>query len=75
MADTGQRELILSTKKDTCEWLSDVLHLVPLEPRPDGYDPLKEMHLEKVLSGNSERQETCAGKQSLIKIFLNLENL
>ena len=38
-----------STKKDICEWLSDVLHLVPLEPRPDGYDPLKEMHLEKSL--------------------------
>jgi len=38
-----------STKEDTCEWLSDVLHLVPLEPRPDGYDPLKEMHLEKPL--------------------------
>lgn len=36
-----------STKKVTCDWLSDVLHLVPLEPRPDGYDPLKEMHLEK----------------------------
>jgi len=36
-----------STKKVTCDWLSDVLYLVPLEPRPDGYDPLKEMHLEK----------------------------
>jgi hypothetical protein len=23
--------------------------MVPLEPRPDGYDPLKEMHLEKKL--------------------------
>lgn len=34
---------------DKCEWLSDVLNLVPLEPRPDGYDPLKEMHLEKAL--------------------------
>ncbi len=32
-----------------CEWLSKVLHLVPLEPRPDGYDPLKIMHLEKPL--------------------------
>jgi cytidyltransferase-like protein len=32
-----------------CEWLSDVLHLVPLEPRPAGYDPLKIMHLEKPL--------------------------
>ncbi|MBK7133031.1 MAG: FAD synthase [Bacteroidales bacterium] len=38
-----------STNKDVCDWLSDVLHLVPLEPRPEGYDPLKEMHLEKQL--------------------------
>jgi hypothetical protein len=36
-----------ATNADICNWLSDVLHLVPLEPRPDGYDPLKEMHLEK----------------------------
>jgi len=32
---------------DVCDWLSGVLHLVPLEPRPQGYDPLKIMHLEK----------------------------
>jgi cytidyltransferase-like protein len=32
-----------------CDWLSQVLHLVPLEPRPFGYDPLKEMHLKKPL--------------------------
>jgi hypothetical protein len=38
-----------SIDRDKCEWLSEVLHLVPLEPRPDGYDPLKEMHLEKIL--------------------------
>jgi len=36
-----------TTKAEICDWLSDVLHLVPLEPRPDGYDPLKVMHLEK----------------------------
>ena len=30
-----------------CDWLSDVIHMVPLEPRPDGYDPLEIMHLEK----------------------------
>jgi cytidyltransferase-like protein len=35
--------------KATCDWLSSVLHLVPLEPRPAGYDPLKVMHLEKPL--------------------------
>jgi hypothetical protein len=38
-----------TTEKDKCDWLSDVLHLVPLEPRPEGYDPLKIMHLEKPL--------------------------
>jgi cytidyltransferase-like protein len=36
-----------SVDKDISDWLSDVLHLVQLTPRPDGYDPLKEMHLEK----------------------------
>jgi cytidyltransferase-like protein len=38
-----------ATDKDTCEWLSDVIWLVSLEPRPHGYDPLKIMHLEKPL--------------------------
>lgn len=38
-----------TTKKDICDWLSDILHLVPLEPRPEGYDPLKIMNLEKHL--------------------------
>jgi cytidyltransferase-like protein len=36
-----------SIDKETCDWLSNVIHLVPLKPRPDGYDPLREMHLEK----------------------------
>jgi cytidyltransferase-like protein len=36
-----------SVDRDICDWLSDVIYLVPLKPRPDGYDPLKEMHLEK----------------------------
>lgn len=36
-----------SVDKDICDWLTEVIHLVPLKPRPDGYDPLKEMHLEK----------------------------
>jgi cytidyltransferase-like protein len=33
--------------KDICDWLSDVVYMVRLKPRPEGYDPLKEMHLEK----------------------------
>jgi len=36
-----------TTDEDICDWLSDILHLVPLEPRPQGYDPLKIMHLER----------------------------
>jgi cytidyltransferase-like protein len=35
--------------EDICDWLSGVVHLIPLEPRPDGYNPLKIMHLEKPL--------------------------
>jgi cytidyltransferase-like protein len=38
-----------TTSSEICDWLSDVLHLVPLTPRPEGYDPLKIMHLEKPL--------------------------
>jgi cytidyltransferase-like protein len=38
-----------TTRKDLCDWLSGVLNMVPLEPRPDGYDPLKIMNLEKSL--------------------------
>jgi hypothetical protein len=37
------------TAGEICDWLSDVLYMVPLEPRPEGYDPLKIMHLEKPL--------------------------
>ena len=33
--------------KDVCDWLSKVIHLVPLLPRPMGYDPLKEKFLTK----------------------------
>jgi cytidyltransferase-like protein len=38
-----------SIDKDICDWLSDVIHMVPLEPRPEGYDPLEIMYLEKHL--------------------------
>jgi len=30
-----------------CEWLSDVLYLIPLEPRPSGYDPIAVKHIDK----------------------------
>jgi cytidyltransferase-like protein len=29
-----------TTDNDTCEWLSEVLHFAPLQPRPEGYNPL-----------------------------------
>lgn len=38
-----------SVDEDICDWLTSVIHLVPLKPRPDGYDPLIEKHLEKKL--------------------------
>ena len=31
--------------KDICDWLSNIIHLIPLEPRPAGYDPLKEKNI------------------------------
>ena len=33
------------TEADVCDWLSGVLHLIPLEPRPEGYNPLLEKNL------------------------------
>lgn len=32
-----------------CDWLSGVLHLIPLDPRPEGYDPLKIKNLKQPL--------------------------
>lgn len=32
---------------ETCDWLSGVLHLIPLEPRPEGYNPLIEKYLSQ----------------------------
>ena len=34
-----------ATDAETCDWLSKVLHLVPLSPRPEGFNPLLEKHL------------------------------
>ncbi|MDA2928756.1 adenylyltransferase/cytidyltransferase family protein [Acidobacteria bacterium AH-259-O06] len=40
-------ERIESTSEpETVTWLQSVLYFVPLAPRPAGYDPLKEKHLE-----------------------------
>jgi len=46
--------------KELCDWLSGVLWLVPLEPRPDGYDPLKIINLKKQLVKElGESGESC----------------
>ena len=33
-------------RPSVARWLSRVLHLLPIEPRPDGYNPLGEKHLD-----------------------------
>lgn len=48
------------TGSEICDWLSEVLWLVKLSPRPDGYDPLKEMHLEKrIIKELADSSELC----------------
>lgn len=31
--------------RETGEWLSEILHLVPLQPRPEGYNPIEKQNL------------------------------
>ncbi|MEJ2627445.1 MAG: adenylyltransferase/cytidyltransferase family protein [bacterium] len=33
--------------KEICNWLSTVLHLIPLKPRPNGYDPIGKKEITK----------------------------
>ena len=67
--------------KETCAWLSMVLHLIPLEPRPDGYNPLKEKNLTadivKELGDSGEqcwqsiiKKDTIGLGESMTKSFL-----
>jgi cytidyltransferase-like protein len=32
-----------------CEWLSTVLHLMPVKPRPEGYNPINKKNLDPVI--------------------------
>jgi cytidyltransferase-like protein len=41
----------------TCDWLSGVLHLIPLIPRPEGYNPL----VEKILTTENVKELGGAG--------------
>ncbi len=38
-----------STDMEICDWLGNIIHLVPIQPRPQNYDPLKLMNLQKSL--------------------------
>jgi len=38
-----------TTDPETCDWLSEVLHFAPLEPRPEGYNPLVKKNLSPEL--------------------------
>jgi cytidyltransferase-like protein len=35
-----------SIDPETCEWLSKVLHFAPLQPRPEGYNPILKKNLD-----------------------------
>lgn len=49
-----------TTGKETCEWLSNALHLIPLKPRPVGYNPIKEKNLNKdVIKKLGDAGEKC----------------
>ena len=53
--------------REICSWLSDVLHLIPLKPRPTGYDPIKEKHLtRKNIQELADAGELCW--QSILKM-------
>ncbi|MBN1408977.1 MAG: adenylyltransferase/cytidyltransferase family protein [Calditrichaceae bacterium] len=45
--DYWPEQIDSNTDKEICKWLSTVLHLIPLKPRPVGYDPIMEKHLTK----------------------------
>lgn len=40
-------EINTCTDQSVCNWLSEVLNLIPLKPRPSGYDPIAVKNLEK----------------------------
>lgn len=45
---------------ETCEWLSSVLNLAPLQPRPEGYNPIIEKNLDsKIIKRLGESGAAC----------------
>jgi cytidyltransferase-like protein len=75
-----------SVDRGVCDWLSGVLHLIPLEPRPDGYDPLEQKDIRREWvkelgeSGNScwesiQRQDIQGLGKSMTESFRMWRNL
>ncbi|MDP4292765.1 MAG: adenylyltransferase/cytidyltransferase family protein, partial [Bacteroidota bacterium] len=55
---------------EICEWLSSVLHMIPLEPRPEGYDPIIIKHLDpEIVKELAESGNSCY--ESILKKDLN----
>ncbi len=49
-----------SVDPEICDWLSDVLHLVPLRPRPEGYNPLLNKNLDpRIIKELGEAGDLC----------------
>ena len=45
---------------DTCDWLSKVLHFAPLQPRPEGYNPILKKNLDiKIIKRLGESGKAC----------------
>jgi len=45
---------------ETCEWLSNVLHFAPLQPRPEGYNPILKKNLDpKIIKRLGESGKAC----------------
>jgi len=45
---------------EACEWLSSVLNFAPLQPRPDGYNPILTQNLDpKIIKRLGESGESC----------------
>ena len=46
--------------KETCDWLSSVLNFAPLQPRPEGYNPILSKNLDpKIVKRLGESGEAC----------------
>jgi len=49
-----------TSDKETCEWLSEVLNFAPLQPRPEGYNPISQKNLEPaIIKRLGESGESC----------------